>query len=281
MCKRVSTLSICLGFVIGLFLFQGANAQTFQSVSTYNANNGGNVVDTDTGGTLGSFATAVTNAYFADRGGVIDFETGFPPSSNPTNIGTSFTASYGTSGSKMLAFTSTNGSTGNNDQLIYGNNTANQVDTISGPNNLLPNTNNLAFSLNVGPITGGEIDEMVSEIALTVLSRSVFQAGGATAEVKANYSDGTMETKISNISNVIGADDTFFHFVAPTNESVVSLDFLNSSGLGTANQRRLPVDDLAFITSVAAVPEPASVAIWSLLGLGLAGFGYYRVRRKK
>mgnify|MGYP002623760887 CR=1 FL=1 len=31
----------------------------------------------------------------------------------------------------------------------------------------------------------------------------------------------------------------------------------------------------------APVPEPASIAIWSLLGLGLAGFGYYRVRRKK
>ena len=31
----------------------------------------------------------------------------------------------------------------------------------------------------------------------------------------------------------------------------------------------------------AVVPEPASVAIWSILGLGMVGFGYYRVRRKK
>lgn len=30
-----------------------------------------------------------------------------------------------------------------------------------------------------------------------------------------------------------------------------------------------------------SVPEPTSIAIWSLIGLGLAGFGYYRVRRKK
>ena len=29
------------------------------------------------------------------------------------------------------------------------------------------------------------------------------------------------------------------------------------------------------------IPEPASIAIWSLLGLGLSGFGYWRVRRKK
>lgn len=33
--------------------------------------------------------------------------------------------------------------------------------------------------------------------------------------------------------------------------------------------------------SAAAVPEPTSVAIWSLIGLGLAGFGIYRARRKK
>ena len=35
------------------------------------------------------------------------------------------------------------------------------------------------------------------------------------------------------------------------------------------------------VTLPAAVPEPASVAIWSLLGLGLTGFGVYRARRKK
>ena len=29
----------------------------------------------------------------------------------------------------------------------------------------------------------------------------------------------------------------------------------------------------------AVVPEPASIAIWSLIGLGMAGFGFYRVRR--
>ena len=34
-------------------------------------------------------------------------------------------------------------------------------------------------------------------------------------------------------------------------------------------------------TVSAVVPEPTSIAIWSILGLGLAGFGYYRTRRKK
>lgn len=34
------------------------------------------------------------------------------------------------------------------------------------------------------------------------------------------------------------------------------------------------------IVAPAVIPEPASIAIWSLIGLGLAGFGYRRYRRK-
>ena len=40
-------------------------------------------------------------------------------------------------------------------------------------------------------------------------------------------------------------------------------------------------DLLLFQSAVEVVPEPASIAIWSLIGLGLGGFGYYRTRRKK
>lgn len=40
------------------------------------------------------------------------------------------------------------------------------------------------------------------------------------------------------------------------------------------------IQDL-FDAQQAAVPEPASVVIWSLLGLALTGFGYRRFRRKK
>jgi len=35
------------------------------------------------------------------------------------------------------------------------------------------------------------------------------------------------------------------------------------------------------VTVTAPVPEPHSIALWSILGLGLAGFGYYRMRRKR
>ena len=33
--------------------------------------------------------------------------------------------------------------------------------------------------------------------------------------------------------------------------------------------------------NTAAVPEPASIAIWSIIGLGMFGFGYRKLRRKK
>ena len=55
----------------------------------------------------------------------------------------------------------------------------------------------------------------------------------------------------------------------------------------TADGEQVFIDALASFglqspraTSTAA-PEPASVAIWSLIGLGLAGLGYYRARRKQ
>ncbi len=46
------------------------------------------------------------------------------------------------------------------------------------------------------------------------------------------------------------------------------------------NGRTAFLDDVV-VSQLQAVPEPASITIWSLLGLGLAGFGYFRIRRKK
>ena len=52
----------------------------------------------------------------------------------------------------------------------------------------------------------------------------------------------------------------------------------------TADGQQVFIDSLASFglqsPLATAVPEPASVAIWSLIGLGLAGFGYFRIRRK-
>ena len=61
-------------------------------------------------------------------------------------------------------------------------------------------------------------------------------------------------------------------------------DFLGDIAIMQFFDEPLTADDVDFLysqTAATAVPEPTSVAIWSLIGLGLAGFGYYRVRRKK
>ena len=49
---------------------------------------------------------------------------------------------------------------------------------------------------------------------------------------------------------------------------------------GTGDFSHVSIAGVA-VDTARAVPEPASVAIWSILGLGLACFGYYRARRKK
>jgi len=238
---------------------------TFFSVGVYDDPTETNSVDTDITGTLSSFTSDVADAFANNRGGVIDFQSGFTNSGNNTILGTSFDASYGTSALKTLAITSSE------TLELWHNKTAGQVDTLSDTNNLLPTTNITAFTLTLGSITGGESNEVVSEVGLTVLSRSVW---GTTSNVSitANFSGGGSTNLSSNVSNAIGADDTFYHFVAPTGESITSLDFDNSSGGGNANQNRIPVDDLAFITSV---PEPSSVL---LLGLS-ASCGLMRRRR--
>lgn len=74
-----------------------------------------------------------------------------------------------------------------------------------------------------------------------------------------------------------------------TQVEIGNLTWLPDSGLGgTAGDVVdlgggnffLNLDGVSGVSTL-PVPEPASVAIWSLIGLGLAGFGYTRIRRKK
>jgi len=55
---------------------------------------------------------------------------------------------------------------------------------------------------------------------------------------------------------------------------------INQTGPDSAERLDPLVIGLATLNP-APVPEPASIAIWSLLGLALTGFGYVRIRRKK
>ena len=60
---------------------------------------------------------------------------------------------------------------------------------------------------------------------------------------------------------------------------VLDIGVGNSAGSGNAPLSAMHIS--AAVPQVQSVPEPTSVALWSLIGLGLAGFGYCRLRRKK
>ena len=84
------------------------------------------------------------------------------------------------------------------------------------------------------------------------------------------------------------ADDTSFTFQSPDFAETQLLSINNGEGIQAQFLRFDVVQtaganpgagEFAFFT-VEAVPEPASIAIWSLIGLCLAGFGYYRMRKK-
>jgi hypothetical protein len=203
-----------------------------------------NAVDQSVGvKNVATFTTDVLAAFNAERGGVIDFQTGFTnPGGTQTVIGNSFDADFGAAVSKTIQINS------NKDLHVYFDDTAGQVDTISDDNNVLPVSNQVQFRLSVGSITGAAPREHVSEMGVTVLSRSVFDATGK-ANVTANYRGGGSTALSANVGNVQGAGDAFFHFQAPPGDWITSLDFDGAeTGGPDANKRRLPIDDLAFIT---------------------------------
>lgn len=55
----------------------------------------------------------------------------------------------------------------------------------------------------------------------------------------------------------------------------------NFFGINPPGGDRVGLGEVAFAVQEVPVPEPASIAIWSLIGLGFVGFGFYRVRAKK
>ncbi len=104
----------------------------------------------------------------------------------------------------------------------------------------------------------------------------------------------TGSPSVSWTSDVSTTPVVYTNFTGETDfdfDDPLMFHLLNSSDYSgdlqvTANQFQFTdigsgVGGINYNVQFAAVPEPTSVAIWSLLGLGLAGYGYYRHRRKK
>jgi hypothetical protein len=73
-------------------------------------------------------------------------------------------------------------------------------------------------------------------------------------------------------------DTTWLAFSGEFPMGMVPGDVFTSGGQTFA---LLSGSQTAGIGVVQAVPEPAAIALWSLIGLGVAGFGYSRARRKR
>jgi hypothetical protein len=75
--------------------------------------------------------------------------------------------------------------------------------------------------------------------------------------------------------------DVFTPFTIDTGfiSGINTLDFVMANGAPTG-PTALRVE-LSGFAAPAAVPEPASIALWTMLGLGLVGMGLRRVRRKR
>ena len=94
---------------------------------------------------------------------------------------------------------------------------------------------------------------------------------------------------IFSMDGIFGnADDTTVRYQSPEFAETQLLSINNGDGI-VAQFLRFDVvqtpganpgaGEFQFFGTV--VPEPTSIAIWSLIGLGLAGFGWRRIRRKK
>ena len=254
--RALSALAVCAALV------QSAPAATISTIGVYDEATRTNAVDTiadDTnpgdgigtgvavspGDALATFTSAVATAYNSNRGGVAGFDS-FPAS---TSLGTSLQFVYGVSGTKTLNVTSSEALRA----AGYGSATAISGDRVLDNGDGADSTFDLAF----GSITGGEVNERVTQVAITALSRSGSTSGGMTLTV--TFDDNSTSTLTSFIGSTNGGDDTFYRFLAPTGRYITELSFLRNAG-GTR-----PFDDFAFITGI--IPEPASLALAALGGL--------------
>jgi hypothetical protein len=278
---KLSLLTSILGLsALGI---ASSSAVVVATVATYDAATNANAVDGTAPGsasTVGAFTTAVATANGLGFGGVANFDAATFVSSSTTNV-LDFTYA---GGSKTLRvsnpipfFTST----------LTSTSSATAISGVTGTNANTLNrgstgTDSADTTFTFGPITGGAVDEYVTQFAFTILARDVYTSTGTntgTAQARvftatAYFTDGTSAVASDSISNAKGLDDTFYSFTAPAGHSITSV-FIDAATNGTTPQFQPLFDDLAFITTAGVIPEPSSVL---LIGAGL-GFAALRRRR--
>lgn len=131
--------------------------------------------------------------------------------------------------------------------------------------------------LRIDDVPNNDLIDSVTAITDTDMHHYAFVIDRGSDEARV-YVDGLLDNLISGL-NTTGA-------LTPTQDMEIgSLNGNAATGMeGVLDELRfydgaLSAAQVAALASPAAVPEPASIAIWSLLGLGLAGVAF-RFRRK-
>ena len=215
-----------------------------------------------------AFKAAVAAAYNQDLGGVVTFDAGAGPDSSQyfTDLGGSsrldFAATYGVSNSKTATFIS--GIRTDTGSREFGFSTSDARTPISGAAGessyiIATGSGGSGGDLNIADIYTSDPNVLVSQVGFTVLSRdyltdlnfvvtATFSGGGTAQAISEQFS--------ASNTMVVGEDDTFVGFIAPSGESITAIN------INFSPNQVLGVDDLAFVTT--AVPEPSSLALTSL-----------------
>ncbi len=162
--------------------------------------------------------------------------------------------------------------------LVASNNSGNNVtintntdsDVLIGARTLAANTAELPFNGLIDDtaifsqeLTAGEIGGLYN---LAVETELQYNAGQAN-ELLTIHEDGMGSVEI---------DGLLWEFADGLNTGVGVV-----AGQDGEFALQLDPSGSGVVSSLAVVPEPASIAIWSLLGMGLVGFGYYRRRLRR
>jgi hypothetical protein len=257
--QSIRGLAVALGAVAVWGGSARAVTYTFTAGGVYDNANNANKVDTNASGSavtatgatdVAGFTANVATAFAANRGGVIDFDSGGGSAISATNDAIRFT--YG-GGAKSFTVTSSRDvrtATYGSATPISSNTQFDLPDAVEGTQTL---------TLTFGGIVGGDPGEIISAIALTANSRN---SVASTVSMNVGLSDGSSSSVLSHaLATTAGADDTFYGFVAPDGLGITSLTITRTG--------RVPFDDLGFITTAPTpAPEPGVVGV---LGAGMVG----------